>query len=500
MPGDNPTSIADASRPPAHRAVPWIVLFAAAVVAGVAAVHYAGLELTLSHYDARAHLVVSRRITDSLTPGWRQIGAVWLPLPHLLNMPVVMWDWAYQTGYPSVVLSIGAMAAGLAALSAFLLTRTGSVAAALTAPVLILLNPNVLYLQSTPMTEPLLLGLSFVSLWLVDRWIERGTPGAERAAGLSLLALALTRYEGWLVAGALVAAAAIGRVRHGMRTLALVPYLAAAIGGFLLLSWGATGVWFVASGFFEHDPSTYHDAWASIMQVYHSTQALAGWTLVVAAGLGIAACLIALVRRPHLALTLVLLAAAGLPFVAFFQGHPHRVRYMVPLVAAAAALASVAVAACPRRVRVIAAVALVTGAVLERPPFDAQAPMVTEAQWETPFRRGREDVTAYLTSTYDGTPILASMGSLGHYMQESSHAGFHIANFVHEGNGDLWMAALEAPERHVRWILIEERAEGGDVLASRARGNPRYLDAFDRVAHGGGVALFRLRTAPARPR
>ena len=32
--------------------------------------------LTLSHYDAKAHLVVARRILDSLTPSWEQVGAV----------------------------------------------------------------------------------------------------------------------------------------------------------------------------------------------------------------------------------------------------------------------------------------------------------------------------------------------------------------------------------------------------------------------------------------
>ena len=55
----------------------------AAVLFGTyAAWVYAGAGLTLSHYDAKAHLVVARRVIDSLTPGWKQIGAVWLPLPH----------------------------------------------------------------------------------------------------------------------------------------------------------------------------------------------------------------------------------------------------------------------------------------------------------------------------------------------------------------------------------------------------------------------------------
>mgnify|MGYP003343621282 CR=1 FL=1 len=33
-----------------------------------------------------------RGIADSLTPSWEQIGAVWLPLPHLLNMLPVQID------------------------------------------------------------------------------------------------------------------------------------------------------------------------------------------------------------------------------------------------------------------------------------------------------------------------------------------------------------------------------------------------------------------------
>jgi hypothetical protein len=70
---------------PQPRAITLAAAVAAAAGGALVALHYAHLGLTLSHYDARGHLVVSRRIFDSITPGWQQIGAVWLPLPHLLN-------------------------------------------------------------------------------------------------------------------------------------------------------------------------------------------------------------------------------------------------------------------------------------------------------------------------------------------------------------------------------------------------------------------------------
>src|SRR5438552_7559899 len=98
-----------------------VIVFAIAIVIGTAAAWYfARLGLTLSHYDARAHLVVARRITDSLTPGWRQIGALWLPLPHLLNALPVCWNWNYQIGASAVALSVLGFAAGLGAFAAFL--------------------------------------------------------------------------------------------------------------------------------------------------------------------------------------------------------------------------------------------------------------------------------------------------------------------------------------------------------------------------------------------
>ena len=62
-----------------------IIPAASALGATAVAIHQARLDLTLRHYDARWHLIVARQIVDSLTLGWRQIGAIWLPLPHLLN-------------------------------------------------------------------------------------------------------------------------------------------------------------------------------------------------------------------------------------------------------------------------------------------------------------------------------------------------------------------------------------------------------------------------------
>jgi hypothetical protein len=98
-------------------------------------------------------------------------------------------------------------------------------------------------------------------------------------------------------------------------------------------------------------------------------------------------------------------------------------------------------------------------------------------------------VTACIAQPLSGK-IMASMGSLGHYMQEASRAGLAIRDFLHEGNGDIWLAALGAPRAYAGWLLIEEKAEGGDMLYKRARENPGFLSGFSRICEGAGVALY----------
>jgi len=220
---------------------------------------------------------------------------------------------------------------------------------------------------------------------------------------------------------------------------------------------------------------------------------LAGLPLVLVSAAGFVLLLVRGRSSPSLLVFMAPLATAVLPFAAFYDGHPYRVRYLVPSVLAAAVLAAMAVAALTRlaqSMRFAAAAVLVLASAWARPPLDPQAPMVIEAQWETPFRLEREKVTAALVERDDGSPVLASMGSLAHYMHETSHAGFALRRFLHEGNGDLWPEALKSPRRSVRWILIEERAEGGDILAARAKDDPAFLEGFERVIEGGGLALY----------
>src|SRR6476659_2202641 len=175
----------------------------------------------LLYGDAVAHMNIARRVLDSRTPGPLQLGTVWLPLPHLLMLPFLISRWMWQTGiggsFPSMLAYVFSVT-GIFRLVRTVLpepadTRGRAVVrfAAWLAAAIFALNPNVIYLQATAMTEPAYLGF-FV--WAVVffakalRFCQAGDVArGNRAlvlAGLCLAAASLTRYDGWFLSAVMV--------------------------------------------------------------------------------------------------------------------------------------------------------------------------------------------------------------------------------------------------------------------------------------------------------
>ena len=478
----------------------------AAVVTAVgaaAAWYYAREGLTLSHYDARAHLVVARRIFDSLMPGWQQVGGVWLPLPHVLNALPVQVDALYRNGFSGTLISVLSMGVAAWGLAALIMRVSGSLLAALAGGFLLLANPNLLYLQSTPMTEPLLFGTTLGCIALTAAWLDRGAPPPARAAGLTMMAACMTRYEAWPISFGIVALSAAVLWRRGApftqirrACLEVSSYSLVAIFLFVVNSRWTTGQWFVGGDFFVPENAALGHPWLAWQQVMEGVYRLSGTATVWPAWLAVLLIVVTFARsreRASVILVLALAGAAAVPWYAYFNGHPLRVRYSLTMVTACTVFIATGLALVQARLRVLAAAAVIAAVLLQLSPLDRTAPLIAESQRDAVNREGRRAVTEYLRDRYDGGTIMMSMGSLAHYMHDLSHEGFSIHDFLHEGNGDLWVAALAlGPRGYVRWVAIEESAEGGDIIAHQARQNSLYLAGFERVAEGGGVGLYRV--------
>jgi hypothetical protein len=221
----------------------------ATLVSLCALIFYYRQNAILLYGDAVAHINIARRVFDSRTPGFFQLGTVWLPLPHVLDMPFVVNDRLWRTGIGASIPSMLAYVAGV--LGVFRLV--GSVAppsAAWAAALIYAFNPNLMYMQSTAMTEPLYLALMIWAVVYFVDFVQLAKRDAKRArVALQKCAFAvgadiLVRYDGWFLA-AVLGLAALGFLlvnrtsinRVGIRTVrrAVIEF------GLLTLSVG--GLW-----------------------------------------------------------------------------------------------------------------------------------------------------------------------------------------------------------------------------------------------------------------
>jgi len=173
MPSANSRISTDAG---VSQAESWAVI-ACCMAASMAAIIWSWRHDAMLNYgDAVAHLHIARRVFDSRTPRFSQLGSVWLPLPHILLIPFVQdYQW-WATGLAGVIPSALAYitaCAGLYRLARHFVSRSASALAL----AFFALNPNLLYLQTTAMTEPLFL---CEMIWIVVFLVEwRDTFNAE---------------------------------------------------------------------------------------------------------------------------------------------------------------------------------------------------------------------------------------------------------------------------------------------------------------------------------
>jgi len=321
----------------------WLAVLASCLAASLIAVLWSWQNHALLNYgDAVAHLNIARRVFDSHQPRFSQLGSVWLPLPHILMLPFVqVYSW-WADGLAGVFPSALAYIAACAGFYRLARRWLGPAAAAL-ALTFFAANPNLLYLQTTAMTEPLFLcELIWISVWLVEWRVSVDTDAGPSTRLLWCIALALvaavyTRYDGWVMAFLGWVTIGITLARRGQlrsrafwlasilvvaAPLAWFAYNSAAFGDWLYFMRGpysakAIEIRTATPGFPPHPG--WHDPWVSFlfyMKTAEMDAAAAAWgNVMLALSLlgGAWACLTA--RRNHL--TWALLLALPVPFYAY---------------------------------------------------------------------------------------------------------------------------------------------------------------------------------------
>jgi hypothetical protein len=513
MPGFRNSKSSHRSRIPGRSIVGSTVLcfLLSAAVMAAAIVYFYRTGSTLYSGDAEAHLDIARRIVDSRTPGWSQIGTTWLPLPHLLMIPLVRNDWMWRTGIGGAIVSGASMSIAAAFLFASVHRIFSNTGPAVAAAAVFLLNPNVLYIGSVPMTEPLFFAALFALLYFTVRFQATQGWGALIGAGLAGFAAALTRYEAWFLlpfAAAYVAICGGGRRRSGRWSAALV---FCAIAGAAPALWLAHNRWYFGDPlYFYRGPysalaiqgkSNYpgREDWRVAAQYFFAAGKLvAGWPALLVGAVGL---VVALFRRAFWPLIFLALppafyvwsihSSATPVFVPTLWPHTwYNIRYALALLPLTALGAAALVSLAAPRFEKVAAIAAVAIALSPFALYRSEHSIVRqEADVNSRARRQWiSEAAAYLrTSAGPHETFFTSFGDLTAIYRT---LGVPLRDTLTGDNDVEWDSAVARPDLflHTDWAVVM----GGDTaqgVVDRARlHGPRY-ELARRITVKGAPAI-----------
>jgi hypothetical protein len=170
-----------------------------ATIAALAAQYYTFTNnLQFAYGDSFRRLDISRKIYDSIYPGiLMQIGTVWLPIPTLINIPFVYIDWLWYTGAGAAILNFFVFILNAVIIFYMLKAVVRNPAVVWFGTLLFIFNPNILYFQTTGMSENLFILFLTMSVYFLIQWHKTSDDEYLIFSGIIATFAAGTRYEGW---------------------------------------------------------------------------------------------------------------------------------------------------------------------------------------------------------------------------------------------------------------------------------------------------------------
>jgi len=477
------------------------------VVAAVAGWWFFRNGYILYYGDAQSHLNISRTIVDSRTPGYDQLGNVWLPVLHVICLPFVGNDWLWRTGLAGTIpvaacLIIAGTFFYLAARDAY-----GSAAAAAVVALCFVLNPNVLYLGSIPMTEVVFLAGLAMLLFALLRFRATQRPLFIALGILASWWMSLTRYDGWF----LIPFAAIWYAVFAAKRRWVVLVLFGALVSLAPLYWIAHNWWETGNAldFFNgpysakaiqgsHSYPGYHDWKLATLYYLSAGELCTGATLILLGATGVVCAAIKKVFAPVLFLMLTpvfyiwSVHSSSTPiFVPPLWPYTYyNSRYGIALVVLSAFAVGAIVLVLPQRWRKLAfALPLISVAPWLIRPSKENWICWKESQVNSISRRAWTKAGADFMGRHyqEGQGILTASGS-GDVAGIFCRAGIPLREAIYLTNDAGWWANTIRPDllHQALWAVAQE----GDPVAKAldARGRSSY-SVREKIQVQGAPAL-----------
>lgn len=460
----------------------------------------------LGYKDTLSHLLIGRRVVVGQQPGFGQLGGIWLPLPHLLIATLAWSDTLYLSGLAGSLFSMAAYVGTVVGLYAVVRIATGDRLGGWVAAAVYGLSANALYLQTTPMGEPLMYLGMVAAVLAVLLWDRTGHHRWLLAAALTCMLLVFVRYEAWVFAVALWAVVVhfcLAR-RHHFFTGDLAGQAYVLIfGAYVVLGVGLWLLWdlvifddalaWLRGEYTSFDQTSelglkqVGDLRASLLTYGYGVGHTVGWPLSVAGVAGLV--LMAWHQRLSPVFTAFLATAAPGAFLVYglysgaqpmrveeIDGDLYNLRMALVMVLPTALFTGYAVSMVPRvhwparalHIAVAATVVVLAGAGLANASATGGTSVIMNQEATRAYADFAEQrqVGAFVEDRTSGRVLVESFGNEWIVFPNQRRV-------VYEGSGDQWRAALVRPDDPPADI---------DVVVMRV--TPGDNDAVDQNLHG----------------
>jgi hypothetical protein len=476
----------------------------------------------LAYGDAESHINIAKNIVSGLTPGFAQLGGVWLPLTHLLMVPFVIFNPLWRTGLAGSIVS--GIFYIITCVYIFKLTKliTKNTFASFISFIVFATNLNILYLQSTPMTEIPLIALFVLSTYYFVKYLYRIKPlSSIILAGLFAFLASLTRYDGWI----LVAFEAIFIIVPGLLNRRIFTrkkgdmILFATLAAFGILCWFVWCLLIFGDPFYFSDSiysaksqqlawlarnelPGYHNLLLSLIYYVYTSLANSGFIIFVISFIG--AIVFAASRSSKAALATITILFVPFIFnvVSLFLGesvifipsltpkdflfHLFNVRYGITMMPFMAVFFGYLLS------RVHASIkALLIGLLLAQSYFFfvGMTPVITLADGTQGLSAEKvpTNVENFIDKNYNGGFVL-----LDSYARTISIAKSTIPmqNIIYVGNKPYWEISLIHPEKYAKWIVMQKNDAVWTALYTNPVEKDDLYKYFKKIYTSNNILIF----------
>ena len=472
--------------------------------------------------DGVSHLNIARRVLDNLQPGIAQLGASWLPVYHLLLLPLVQSNFLWHSGLAGTLVSEISFVISSLFIYLIIYQLTNSKKFSFVSSIAFIFTPDILYMATTPMTEIFTVMLMLGATYFLIKWVNTQSNFTLLTSSAFVALGVLTRYEVWFYAVISILLVALieflkyknFKKAEGITILYATPI---ALSFFLWIGWNLI---------IFHDPLYFYNGIfsASAYQIplekagqlptegnifnasYYYLQALGlinGWVYVIISIIGFFVFYLFSFKKFNYLILLVLASPILFEIISLFSGSTaiwvpnlfpfqmYNIRYgiygsvfifiFLPLIFYKLKKVGLFLFILVISLQIVIfatsglPISLRDGLVGRN---DASGKSVIEA-------------ANFIKSNYSSGLIMAPSGALDPFIFAT---GLPNKVFITEGVRKYWDESIVHPEKYATWIVLTKISNGTNIrdgIQEASVKNPLYFKDFKKVFDKGSVLIYK---------